>query len=930
MKAARPQPTMIGAIGLLSALGLGACTYDFDQFKSSPPKLDMSEPTPDQSVEDMPDGPDADMGGPGPQQPAPIGGECSAERACAQGLECLEGYCVAPCDEDPSVCPEGTQCVGLNPTRSVCMVSCEQDGKSCAPIAQERALSCVSWLEAKPSSANSFSPICQDDRDGDGVADIQDNCPDVPNSDQRDRDGDGQGDRCDSAPLCHPQATAGKLDYPAFDYALTAFSTPQHIDGLKLPIIGGQDAQGVAQTKRAWLNRGAGAFEAAPDALYPVTAQAIASSPWHSSFLLSPGKLPQDPYEAGRALYMDEAGGYEQGAQLAQELYAMTWALSERGEALAMYYEQPPASGVTNSVLSNYTTTSGQLGAIISLPNQQRVPWYTTRGAQDELWFYSAAQLDGNNANPHFNLVRTGPLRNIITNAQIPLPNPDDMAGPVEPFILQLDNGLTLVIDRKRGQGWRLDMDSLTMQRLEALDLSLGVAQARFISVGRAGAFIILGQDVDDPSKLKATEYNLGCLPALSTVDTDQDGVADILDVCPYIADPDQADLDGDGLGDACDPDDDNDGINDAADGFIDPNDMVTMISRADDTDNDGVPNLQDDDDDNDGIPDSQDRHPLDTDNDGINNALDLDDDNDGYPDGLELAQQTDPHDPMSFPNMGKVLYVRSGQGQRSVEYGALNKLSDSVRWTTIPSVTPYLPRFAEDGQSIITLNGPPEQATSLYWDDLDPVTLNSQLLELGLGVRGATPLSVGQIAPDQPVALQSILLTHKRQGQEQRWDMSTYSLLNMQYTPVLTAYPELGPPMPLNGNVVLFIGGPSACAQCISAYDVNLSNSSVRRRVTNLYGLKSVSPNSGATTLTLSEDEQGAPVVRLNEQPATLPKGIVKVNSVVGTQDNGSFVLSGASEQGSYDLWFFNGRNRRWYLLLSSTDDLIEVDWKR
>lgn len=34
------------------------------------------------------------------------------------------------------------------------------------------------------------------DRDADGVADVQDNCPEVPNRDQADRDGDGRGDAC--------------------------------------------------------------------------------------------------------------------------------------------------------------------------------------------------------------------------------------------------------------------------------------------------------------------------------------------------------------------------------------------------------------------------------------------------------------------------------------------------------------------------------------------------------------------------------------------------------------------------------------------------------------------------------------------------------------------------------------------------------------
>jgi hypothetical protein len=46
------------------------------------------------------------------------------------------------------------------------------------------------------------------------------------------------------------------------------------------------------------------------------------------------------------------------------------------------------------------------------------------------------------------------------------------------------------------------------------------------------------------------------CTPGAGALDTDGDGVIDCLDNCPSVANTDQADLDGDGLGDRCDPND--------------------------------------------------------------------------------------------------------------------------------------------------------------------------------------------------------------------------------------------------------------------------------------------------------------------------------------------------------------------------------------
>jgi len=43
--------------------------------------------------------------------------------------------------------------------------------------------------------------------------------------------------------------------------------------------------------------------------------------------------------------------------------------------------------------------------------------------------------------------------------------------------------------------------------------------------------------------------------------DQDRDGIPDPADDCPAVANHDQSDVDGDGLGDACDPDVDGDGV---------------------------------------------------------------------------------------------------------------------------------------------------------------------------------------------------------------------------------------------------------------------------------------------------------------------------------------------------------------------------------
>jgi hypothetical protein len=172
------------------------------------------------------------------------------------------------------------------------------------------------------------------------------------------------------------------------------------------------------------------------------------------------------------------------------------------------------------------------------------------------------------------------------------------------------------------------------------------------------------GEDYDDDEDGILDTYDLcqtGSLGWLSTlvndenqdgcedVDSDGDGIVDQLDTCPNLQD-DQADLDGDGIGDACEDDTDGDTILDEFDNCL--RDSPLWISEnSNDHDSDGCRDEdRDSDDDNDGILDLFDdcsqgeigwNGSEDYDGDGCRDGIeDADEDGDSYPDSEDNCPQ--------------------------------------------------------------------------------------------------------------------------------------------------------------------------------------------------------------------------------------------------------------------------------------------------
>ncbi len=115
---------------------------------------------------------------------------------------------MADCRTDDTGCPAGS--------------TCEQDDQgaySCVPdtptpdaeVTPDAMMVTPDAMVVRPDAQVTPDATVLTDGDDDGVADQDDNCPEISNTDQTDSDNDGLGDACDDAPTVQNFHLMGQL-----------------------------------------------------------------------------------------------------------------------------------------------------------------------------------------------------------------------------------------------------------------------------------------------------------------------------------------------------------------------------------------------------------------------------------------------------------------------------------------------------------------------------------------------------------------------------------------------------------------------------------------------------------------------------------------------------------------------------------------------
>ena len=352
------------------------------------------------------------------------------------------------------------------------------------------------------------------DTDGDGILDASDNCPTVPNSNQKDTDGDGIGDVCDGA---------GFVSFPDFT----------DVASLTLVDSATQSTNRIRLTPYANWTRGATWLQA----------KQLVEGGFDTSFRFQITSADAD----GLAFVVQNAGSAVIGG---------------RGYAIG-YGTYEAETGIANSIAVEFDIWSNSTQDPTNHISVQ------TRGQQPNSWAPEAS-LGMTTAIPNLldGQIHTARIRYVPGHLSVFI---DDLGNPRLTVtvnlaqLLNLDNGRAWVGFTGSTGGRSTIHEILSWTLLgcsstsdfdgdgigDACDNCPSQPNMDQADNDADGIGNVCDSD-DDGDDVADTADNCPLASNPSQQDSDGDGVGDACDNCPQAANHDQADADGDGIGDAC------------------------------------------------------------------------------------------------------------------------------------------------------------------------------------------------------------------------------------------------------------------------------------------------------------------------------------------------------------------------------------------
>tara|TARA_B100001173_G_C16030679_1_gene566687 strand:- start:280 stop:6750 length:6471 start_codon:yes stop_codon:yes gene_type:complete len=276
---------------------------------------------------------------------------------------------------------------------------------------------------------------------------------------------------------------------------------------------------------------------------------------------------------------------------------------------------------------------------------------------------------------------------------------------------------------------------------------------------------ILVDPSTPDPDYLTADYITLDLTNEDDDVDHDNDGLHERFDNCPLDFNPEQEDLDGDGLGDPCDPDIDGDGVTNDQEAidrtesydncdFLDAS-ITLIITSALDCDRDGVPDDIDLDDDNDGILDTEETQE-DFDQNGKGNSSDLDSDGDGCFDTVEAGFEDPDQDgilgssPVEVDAQGRVIssngYTKAADLDNSGQYDYL-ELPVSPTISLQPSLSVVV---VPNQETVLSIDLSSSEMFFIQWQILQPPSNDWQDLQASTSFLGVNSKNLVLVNPQE------------------------------------------------------------------------------------------------------------------------------------------------------------------------------------